>query len=362
MGLQKRVRDRLSPRLDDGRMPEFDGHEVRLRGVDTRRFGASRRAATRYVILELGGPIGVMTHARRVTPWLRLARRLGLANPAPSGDPAFDRQVHVECDDPGYLRELLASRARRAAFIDLLNATPRPAAIALGDQGAWLHLPGDAVPGDAELQVLLPLLRNLRRNLPKEDGRQQAVRKSHRRQFWYAIAFMVAFLGSVVAAGLIRPPKTPGMSLVPGVVCGTLFLLVVLGIGWVRLRGRTGATTEIRLVAILTVVAAYFFGLAGWRTAAWLNAHDDVSTGTVHVQQVVDKHVKRTRNGSVYRMVTISPWNPGQDPLDIEVSRAEHDIIQISRPVRIVTHPGAYGWEWIEPIDWAPPEPESSPQ
>ena len=121
MGVKDEILEEPVSQDDLGMPRKFHGMEARLSGVSS-RFARSRGADTSFLLLQLGGPIAVTTLVRRVTPWLRLARSLGLYRRIPSGDPEFDRLHHVECDDTGYARELLSSRKRRAAVIDQVAA------------------------------------------------------------------------------------------------------------------------------------------------------------------------------------------------------------------------------------------------
>jgi len=356
MGVKDQILEELVSHDDLGMPRKFRGMEVRLSGVSS-RYARSRWADRSFLLLQLGDPIAVTTLVRRVTPWLRLARSLGLYRRIPSGDPEFDRLHHVECDDADYARELLSSRKRRAAIVALLDGPPRAVAVGLNDSGAVATFPAGTTIGKAQWASMLPQLLELRLALPDPQDRRRAFRNSQRRRIGYVIGFLVLSLCFVFAAVLMDRPTTPGMSLVPALATGGGVGFVGLLVGLLGLRGKSAAASEFQMLLLLLAVVSVWAGIMGREVAAELNAHRDTSPPVVHVQSVVRKLMDRRYDSSDYPTIFISPWNPGDKPLSLVVSQSEFDSIPIGRPVVIVSHAGAYGWEWIDPVDWSAPPP-----
>ncbi|MBK7860988.1 MAG: hypothetical protein IPJ65_20760 [Archangiaceae bacterium] len=275
----------------------------------------------------------------------RLGKALGLNREVQTGDQAFDDLAYLDTlDTDQNVARVVESREVRAAMTELLELGYKVQLSEKGVEAFVLVYALDAVDG-SRARLAVAALGRLAAALPSFAGQRLVPVHPYRRLVLALGLIFSWFIGVLLAGGLQGfTARTVDVGLV-----GLVFV-VGGGLVWVAyvtalvlaFRGRSWA---FRVLLVSAFVSLLGVPAGGGALLLGLNQWLDSSPGTEHPTTVA-QHRKRKGNCTL----TVSSWRgDGTVPLHFKHPGGD-EVLPAGARVVVRTHPGAFGWEWHEPI------------
>lgn len=280
----------------------------------------------------------------------RFCKRIGLAHEIQTGDRLFDELCYVQTDTPEFARTYLADGERRQAVRRLFEMGFR----SLDHDGTtltatWTGYPhGEADSADYAQQAaeaLVPLTRNIPAR-PARTGRRRLSRKSLR---WVGVGGLVVGIGLSIALAFTMTAN--GFPINHWGLLGTvlplvgLALLVYLWLAAWLVRGHS--TSHLQFFS-LAVAGVLILPPVGVLVAERLNRWLDGSPAKEHVQIITAKEAKKKKNSTNYT-ASLAHWDDPTRTLELRIDGSTYGRIEPNRSrMKVVTHAGWLGFEWIE--------------
>jgi len=302
------------------------------------------RSYVRSALRIAGGPYPHVTVFPE-TGFERLGKAIGLNREVQTGDKAFDDLAYLDTlDTDENVRRAFEPAGVRGAVADLLALGYRVQLTAAGVEAFQLVRTHEKLDGTRAREAV-ELLGRLADALPPFSGMHlQPVRQPKQ----VAVSLLLVFSWIVGFAVLGFADSAVDHT----VDAGTKALVFVAGGGFIwalyvagivaALRGRSYA---MRLVSIGAVLGLIGIPAGGGGLLLYLNQSLDPSPPTEHVVTILEhKNYKKGR----CRLVVPS-WSGGES-LRLFVRHSSDQELKAGTPVTVRSHPGRFGWEWIERI------------
>ncbi len=281
----------------------------------------------------------------------KLGKLLRINRELQTGDLEFDRRVYVESDasDAEVLAALGGPRAH-AAFVRLLELGPAYVLIN-GHDTAAVSAAYDRValaPLEAgPLAEIALRVADVADALPASEGPVDPPHLLRRPSSLVALVVLVVGLGATaVQVAYSVYPVCDRRDVRPVVVAAVVpWFLAVVGAARV-VRGRPTSFRSFVLLAVALAVATPLFSVAG---AVMVNGGVDTSPPQDRSPTVLVMQEKHGRHGTDY-LLELAPWRPGARAVEVSVKQPFYASLHVGAPVRLVTHRGAFGWEWWQHI------------
>lgn len=280
----------------------------------------------------------------------RFCKRFGLAHEIQTGDRLFDELCYVQTDTPEFARTYLADGERRQAVRRLFEMGFRN----LDHDGTTLTATWTGYPhGEAEsadyaqqaAEALVPLTRNVPAR-PAATGRRWLSRK---RLGWAGAVGLFGGIAALVALTLTMSAN--GFPVNHWGLLGTvlpvvgLALLVYLWLAAWLVRGHS--TSHLQFFS-LAVAGVLILPPVGVLVAERLNRWLDGSPAKEHVQMITGKEAKKRKNSTSYT-ASLPHWDDPARTLELRIDSSTFGRIDPNRSrMKVVTHAGWLGFEWIE--------------
>ncbi len=329
----------------------------------------------------------------------RLLKRLGLAAELQLGDAALDARWFIVTDDPERLRRALASPPLRAQLGELL-ALPIEGLHAAGDR-AWIEIGAeDLERPDAHFRHHLELLGKVHETLSGlrlGETPGEGAGWSRRSITVLALAVHAGLLAASLA-GLAMVWLAPGQTTERERLVATgLALGLAVAAPWLFLLSRRlrGTAWMAWMVADFAVTGLAGFLLGGvllvrttnvdldsappslatvavtWRGCLLecsrgsgkskktsyhqLSAADCVAARRPAMLAAFRRQDSKCSDRAAFDFtVRLAPWRPGQAPFELDPGAARWERMVVGSRVAVPLHGGAWGIEWVDPLEFAP--------
>jgi hypothetical protein len=306
-----------------------------------------RRYSRDYLLCSIAVPSAPLPHVlvRRERVSDRLGKRMGFNREVQLGDPAFDAAAFIDtAENDDVVRRLLEPSAVRAAVLAVLatgySVDMSPAGLrATLIQPKLRAIDPVAVPAAvAALEALAPLLPAVPPTALGKPHWNRSPRTMFATMGIAALGYVVLGLGGAVAHPLANRGDIPYLFMGGGV----LWLAAVIGL-FFFLRG---GTQSLRLFLISSFLLVISVPAAGAVLTEVANSALDRSPAVTHPTRVL----ALPKNPKKNNQVTVASWRPDRDQLFVAVPRSRLKTLKVGDALEVVTHPGAFGWEWIEAV------------
>lgn len=310
--------------------------------------------------------------ARRESAYSRLLKRLGVARELQVGDPAFDADVYLVCDDPRLAACLRDAPEARNALHELMRNAPR--GFVVGDltcrglsPRARYATDGSGPDGKALREFVQPRLEAMRDALPRRGGvPRPRVDPVQRRAF--ALTSVAAALGTGGVFMLLRLFAPLEAAIVDrgelatiGAAVGVLAFAVLAVVTVRSLRG----TSRLPSVLAVVLLAGGFGCLAGGiGIVREVNlVFDDSPVEALPATVVGGRHsVDTSRGGGRRHSYDVSfAGSALPDGGTFAVSAEQFEYLVPGTAVVVRRRAGALGIRWIERIDPAASATSAAP-
>ena len=284
-----------------------------------------------------------------------IAKRIGLAREAQTGDTAFDSRFFIETAEPVFAERWLDSPANRAAITMLADGGFEEIELEserlVVRSGRISSQSPDREKLEPDAAVLaLARLRDEQPRIPEHLGRDL-------RWFWHLkLGFIYGFIFLVVMAGLgweyfdVTPQQPVRVN---ELVVRSAKLTLLLWLCWSviclsLLKGHSTALQHLALAAFLGLIAVFVASTIGLR---YYNSVADHEVATTHVAAVVSLRRGSGRGPAKFYAHVVS-WREAGATERVAVARDVFDRWRRKNGVlaTITTRPGALGIEWIEAV------------
>jgi hypothetical protein len=319
--------------------------------------GRGARPAELTVTFEVALP-GDFT-IRRITGFDRWGKRVGLAVPVRTGDSAFDDTFYIQTDSPEFCRSYFGDPTRRQAvrqlfdqgFTDLDSDDGKLVATWRGYPSSSVESPGDSRKA---AETMVPLTHRI----PPRPTITARSRPLSRKRLQVLSAF--GFFGGMILLGFVWVamsgnsfPLAHWTFIAYTLPFSLLVFLVFLVWGYWFVRGHSTSHLQLRS---LFLTGVFLLPLAGVLVGEGLNAWLDTSPPEEHVQTISDKTQSRRRSSSSY-YAEVPHWSEAGRTLSLNVGFTNYNRIIPGRDrMRIITHAGWLGFEWIESFEFQKPQ------
>lgn len=310
----------------------------------TRISHAPRRGKPTVTLgLPLRIPVRFELHQERWTDalfkWVRVSRE------SQTFDPAFDDEVYVACDHPGFTQLLQRDRDLRRLVQDLLISGVDEI---WGDgESVWIRRDGTTVEQARDLSRLAELAQRL---APLKGAAGHRARDDSPGRAW----LVTTLAHGVAAAGIVclfywgrkpTPWELNAWELVPVAVrvgLGGLATFAVLGL--VLLGGSSRGHRTLLGAIGLALVSSPFAAL---QLTSELNRRLDASAPEVVVCDVVDKvRLPGSKGTTSYKLWTRRCEGGPALPNPLTIDRALFESVSAGGQMQAHVHPGALGVRW----------------
>lgn len=277
----------------------------------------------------------------------RFAKKLGFATEFQTGDTQFDKQVYILSDSSDFCNRLRSDDVLRKLCVQLFT---------VGDcikvdagkgriEVAWRQAQITLDPDTAEAMVtcVYDIARHLS-TLQYRTTQQDHVRRIA--SMTISGLFMLTLFGGFIGMAAIpyhslfplEIAKQVGMYLCI-LVPLTLFLLNVL------FGGSSHGLTTLKFFLLFGIAG---LGVTTATTLLFVNYKYDTSAAESHLQRIVNKHESHSRKGGTSYHLRLTNWYGASAPFSLRVDSSVYYDARIGDTVKILTHPGYLGHEWIE--------------
>lgn len=276
----------------------------------------------------------------------RLGKALGLNREVQSGDKEFDDLAYLDTiDTEQNVQRLVEPAAVRAAMSELLKLGFKVQTSDEGVEAFQLVAARDKLDASKATEAIAALGR-LADALPTFAGVSLQPSRSGRRLglgLTLVFAWILGFLALALTSDAVNRTIDGGWSVLIFLFGGGFAWLLYVVALVVGVRGKS--------YAMRTVLVGGFVGILGIPAGGggfvhWLNQKLDASAGTER-PRVVLQHKRLKRD---CRLV-VDSWHQSGEQLRLFFKHEGGDEeLKAGSLVTVRTHPGAFGFEWIEPI------------
>ncbi|MEZ4408990.1 MAG: hypothetical protein R3A52_21340 [Polyangiales bacterium] len=274
----------------------------------------------------------------------RFGKAIALTREVQLGDDAFDKAVYIDSPekDDARVRALLLAQPVRDTVRELLAMGFKVQFSSRGVEAYQIVYALRGLDGVPTAQVASRLT-YLAEHAPRFDGATLTPEPSRRPPpvLWLALAGVAAGVG--LAAGLsgasgshLLDDGDNGLAFLIG--CG-LWVLAVVAV-FFAVRGRSSAMTTLLGAALVGLFVLPCFGGMG---LAFADRALDPSAGEGRWVTVQRKHSKQ-------HDLHVASWRPGRAEETVYTTHDTWEQIQPGDAVRVVVHPGLFGWPWTERV------------
>ncbi len=305
------------------------------------------RYGRNYYLCSIAVPSAPLPHVliRRERASDRLGKRMGFNREVQLGDPTFDDAAFIdtaEADD--VVRSLLQRPDVRAGVLAVLATGYHVAMSPAGLRGTLIlrgmrPIDPTAVPGAvAALEALAPLLPSM----PPTTLGKPHWNRSPAAIFVPLAISMGCFMFMGAAAAVVHPLASRGDIASAFMAGGAVWVAAVVAL-FFFLRGGTRSLGQFVLAAFLLLIGV---PTAGTLLTIIANSAFDGSPGVSHRTHVL----ALPKNQKKSNQVTVASWRPDHDELFVGVPRSRLKDMKVGDSMEVVTHEGAFGWEWIDVV------------
>jgi len=280
----------------------------------------------------------------------KLAEWLGFTGKFETGDEDFDAKVYIDCDDPAFCESLRNMAALRRVVLRLFEKGIKSFAM---EAGRLVAVPAIVQPSLSEndLADLLAALSEFKRLLPMTAMTGQTSvnpTRLYAKTFRYviygvfALGVAATIFDMVQRWQMVQPFALLKESLAYalGAIAASLLVIKIVfhrsSYGYDVLRTFLGW-------GLLGAMACSYAALYN------INIRYDDTTPQIFTQPVIDKYTSTGRHGSVHYHIRIQDWHGTGNGFVISTnSGIYYRAIPGITLIRIRTHPGYLGFEWME--------------
>ncbi|MFT5153965.1 MAG: hypothetical protein ACI841_003972 [Planctomycetota bacterium] len=274
-----------------------------------------------------------------------------------SHDSRFDRKFGVQTRDLGLTSDILKKRKHLHAISELFERGVRSVHL----DGEWLKvvIPRKAAGADPGPEFVLAMIERLAliagavTALARSRGSNAAPKNDPVViGAWTLLGTLgVIGFGMIIGGSIVYTLVLPGRFVLPCLLLGLSAALPIIVALAFAVRQRTSPFGLVRGLAGLGLVVVPLF-VAGALLLA--NGTLDTSLAKEHVARVIGKSVRENKNQLQYSVGLASWWTEGETRW-LRVSKETYEQIEphASR-MRVSTHPGKLGHEWIEDFTVVP--------
>lgn len=324
----------------------YAGRETEYEVQGRRVFVDARYVSRDYVRANVrveGGPFPYVTLYPEGA-LQRFGKAISLNREVQLGDDAFDAAVYIDSTekDDERARALLLAQPVKDTVRQLLAMGFKVQFSARGVEAYQIVFALRGLDGAPTAQVA-SLLAYLAEHAPRSDAAALSPEPSRRAPpvVWVALAGVAAGVG--LAAGLsgasgshLLDDSDNGLALLAGL---GLWVLAVAGV-FLAVRGRSSAISTLLGAALVGLFVLPCFGGMG---LAFADRALDRSGGESHWATVRRKHGK-------HHDLHVTSWRAGRDEETVYTTHTTWEQIQPGDTVRVVVHPGLFGWPWTERV------------
>jgi hypothetical protein len=300
-----------------------------------------------YDLYSVGVPSKPLPHVlvRRERGTDRLGKRLGFNREVQVGDPCFDDAAFLDTAERDDVVRPLFDRAEvRAAMLAVLDAGFGVQMSAAGLHGIRIQSKMTSID-PASVPRAVAAIEALALLLPDVDP--STIGRPHwSRSLTPFLAVMGMFFGGFVllaVAGALAHPLVEPRHALAGLVAGFALWLACVAVLYYLMRGGTSSLSALLFGAFILLCSVPASGVA---LAAVANSALDGSPATTHPSRVV----ALPKNPRKSRRVTFEGWQTGAETVNADVSRSQLATLKVGDPAEVITHAGAFGWDWIETV------------
>lgn len=349
---RRQALSRLAAALDAGELKPGRVYEAEHEGTAYEYvYRPGTRGSPSSLVISLRCPSRGEFKVTRESRLDALFKRLGISVELQTGDSSFDRELYIQTDSVEFARAYFADYDKREALQKII-------------QSGFANVTHDGQVVQTVIRPFSPKslqdgtlvgetvnrLRVLTEDLPMDYQEPRLLGVPAwklRRALAYGSA-AAALAGGLAAMiyGLyaFRPLDLGGM-LRASLDYSVPALGVFLGVAIAMLRGRSSSHRELMRVALLALPGLPLLGFGGLMV---LNGYLDTSGASYHQALVLGARRARSKDSTDYYLL-LKSWRPGHRTEELTVSDATYRRVRVGRSMLIVTtHPGRYGFEWIE--------------
>lgn len=277
----------------------------------------------------------------------RIAKMLGFATEFQTRDETFDSKFYIVSDDPQFCHQLSGNATlKKAVSTVFING-----AISMDASRGRLtaHMPVNHYPLQQHmLAEMIGALHDMAQHagggtsIPNL-GRVNLATQAKIAIWLFPIVLMLSIVGIFLAPYQVVDNGLAMMSV-------TYAIIPVL-VGLVLIRQVFGQSSRGFSVLVSFLLAGIpATGIATYHTLYYVNTRYDASEASIHERRIINKYSKRNKDSTSY-YVEIEGWEQGMKPYSIRINRMTYDYATPGGFVRLRTHPGHLGFEWIESFE-----------
>ena len=304
-----------------------------------------RRPALTVLSLEFDAPFNFTLEAEGRMH--RLAKWFGLASEFQTRDEAFDRSIYILSDVEDFGRGLQNHDTLRGLFmklfsmdIDSISADVKNRRLVAEFTESRQSLDG------ADAETIVGLLREIAGHLSGagEEGIRRDSTLRRNAQIAIGLFFVCLFGGLLLGPSMPYHLRDNNDMLWLAFSIGMLASVVMIAL----IKVLFGASSQGYRVLHYFIMA----GIGGMMAASYdatyyLNYSRDATSAETRVQRIIEKHTTRGRRSTSY-YVTVESWRDRGKPVSLRVNSDEFRRAEPGGRMRILTHPGYLGHEWLE--------------
>jgi hypothetical protein len=346
----KRALDALASDLGSGKLKSGVSHEAELDGQRYRyKYFEGSKNSPSYFEVSVDCPSKGEFRIGRETRWDVFFKRVGISAEIQTGDAAFDRDFYIRTDSIAFTEHFFRSAEKRRSVSRLFalnykELTHDGASLAVRMSPFRPATHRDKLALESVVRDLALLAES-----PPQDYFEALVIGTPAWKLRRAGVFAVAIASGVMGFALLMWGErsfTPldGTHLLTSSLEYSLPALLVFVISSiVLLKGRSSSHTELLTSWAIALIGFPLFGIGATLT---VNGFLDPGDPTIHVAEILDKHVSGSGR-SVSRRVYVRSWREGRDRERLEVGSDAYARAKVGSAMRITTKTGRLGFEWI---------------
>lgn len=290
--------------------------------------------------------------ASGVYPWVtlypegafdRLGKSLSLNREVQLGDEAFDASVYIHSTEKSdeRVRDLFASEALRAAVRELLAGGYRVQFSSKGVEAYQTQYALNTV-GETGAVHALELLARIASEAPRFEASTLTPEPSPANRRAFAVAIASVVFGLALGAGMgmgndhLLNPDDGGRAIAFASLLWLPFVIALVPL----VRGRSNSLALLIMWAFIGL-AVFPFGVG--TSLLVLNKQLDAAPVEEHVVSILRMHQRQSD-------LHTTTWREGRTEERLVVKRAFFQTLHEGDRVVVRTHPGRFGWPWIEPV------------
>ncbi len=282
----------------------------------------------------------------------KLAKWMGFATEFQTGDTVFDDQVYIDCDFLPFCEKLRDSSELRRAISGLLQTQVKSLTLSGGRLVALLKQP-NSVPDEDTAEAVAGALNDIKRLMPSNYNMQDVARPRFSPSQIASVLIVGLFTIGVVASvyDAVQPyevlSKTNLMQMTGGV--GLMAILAMLIVIWLVFHGSARGYDVLKVFLLGGIIGAMLCAFAALYN---INIYFDTAPAETHDQLITSKYFRVTHNKhgtSRTYYVNLMDWHGSAGVQNIRVNYNTYNYAREGvDKMRMITHPGYLGTEWIE--------------